>query len=367
MRPATLVTLVLFLTCAGCDLFGDSSEPEPVQGLECSIPPQHIHGDCPSGRDCIPALTEPKTVDADSITYLQADSRVVGFTHEGRAYAVPHNILWWHEIVNFNFESRRLALTYCPLTGSSLLYDRAAVDGAEFGVAGFLYRNNLIMYDRRENRSLWPQMSRGGRCGPEIGTELEQVAAVDVRWSGWKELHPDSRVVSRETGHDRNYRFNPYPDGGSDALDAINPGGGIDLPFPMPEPIDERRPPRERVLGIPDGEGGGIAYPFGLLAEGPARQVVADTLAGEPVLVFWSSDDRTATAFHAGNFEDADAFQVVDGRFTDRATESTWTIEGAAVSGPRAGERLEPIARSYIAFWFAWAAFQPETEIWQPR
>lgn len=135
----------------------------------------------------------------------------------------------------------------------------------------------------------------------------------------------------------------------------------------MPEPIDERRPPRERVLGIPDGEGGGIAYPFGLLAEGPARQVLTDTLAGDPVLVLWSSDDRTATAFHAGNFEDPDAFQVVDGRFTDRATESTWTIEGKAVSGPRAGERLEPIARSYVAFWFAWAAFQPETEIWQPR
>lgn len=116
---------------------------------------------------------------------------MVGFTHNGQAYAVPHNILWWHEIVNFNFEDRRLALTYCPLTGSSLLFDRAAVSGAEFGGGGFLYRNNLIMYDRRENRSLWPQMSRAARCGPATGTDLPQIPAVDMHWSGWKALHPD--------------------------------------------------------------------------------------------------------------------------------------------------------------------------------
>jgi hypothetical protein len=238
---------------------------------------------------------------------------------------------------------------------------------AEFGVAGFLYRNNLVMYDRRNEQSLWPQMSRGARCGSAIGTELTQLPAVDMTWRGWKSLHPDSRIVSRNTGYSRNYRFNPYAEGGSDDGSDLLPGGdGSGLPFPMPEPIDDRRPMRERVVGIPDGEGGGVAYPFGLLNENADLRVVADTVGGDPLVVLWSRKHGTGTAFHTGGPDAPGRFEVVDGAFTDRATGSVWTIEGKAVEGPRAGDVLDPVARSYVAYWFAWAAFQSETEIWRP-
>lgn len=169
--------------------------------------------------------------------------------------------------------------------------------------------------------------------------------------------------MTRETGFNRNYQVNPYNGGESGEDASLLPGGGTHLPFPMPEPLDRRRPIRERVLGVPNGGGGGLAYPFGLLEERGRQLVVTDTVGGDPIFVFWSQDHHTARAFHAGP---KDTFEVAGGRFLDVETRSTWTIEGHAVSGPRAGDRLKPVARAYVAYWFAWAAFQPKTGIWAP-
>ena len=95
---------------------------------------------------------------------------MIGVEVDGEYIAVPHNILWWHEIANF--DELGLAVTYCPLTGSSIAFHRSGVDGAQFGVSGLLYKNNLVMYDRTAvdgEDSLWPQMLAGGFCGPAEG------------------------------------------------------------------------------------------------------------------------------------------------------------------------------------------------------
>ena len=81
---------------------------------------------------------------------MEDSDRVIGIEVGGQYLAIPHNILWWHEIVNFDDLGVLLSVTYCPLTGSSMVFDRSAVvDGDSFGVSGLLFNNNLIMFNRR--------------------------------------------------------------------------------------------------------------------------------------------------------------------------------------------------------------------------
>jgi hypothetical protein len=228
----------------------------------CSIPEDQISLGGP-GKDGIPALTDPvmATVGSPGASYLDPEERVIGIVIEGQAFAVPHRVLWHHEIMNLNVGSTRLAVTYCPLTGSSLAFDRSIIDGAEIGVSGLLFQNNLMMYDRRTEESFWPQMSRGARCGAATGTELQMVPVVEMTWEGWTDLHPDTKVPAQDSGSGQNYASYGYPYGNYETLDNSS------LLFAQPA-IDPRRPPKERVLGIPPrlaGGGEGIAFPFGEL------------------------------------------------------------------------------------------------------
>ena len=323
-------------------------------GFENCLPDNDNLVDGGVPKDGIPALTNPSLVgpEANEASYLADTSRVIGLLGGAAPLAVPHNILWSHEIVNLTWGDRPIAVTYCPLTGSSLAFDRSAVEGAEFGVSGLLLDNNLVMYDRRGDESLWPQMNREATCGTAEGTSLEMVPVVEMRWNRWKSLHPDTKVISSETGHNFSYGPRSYPYGDYEQRDNDR------LLFDR-TPIDDRRPPKERVLGIPSGAGGGLALPFGSLNNGASSRVVEVAVGGRSVVVFWNRSARAAMAFEA-----PDAFAVENGKIVDRETGSVWTVEGRAVEGSRTGEQLTPVRQAYVAFWFAWAVFQPETEIW---
>jgi hypothetical protein len=129
---------------------GDLAGGGATQSNVCSIPQNLIFNGGP-GKDGIPALTNPPMGrhGDPGIEYLDDQDRVVGFFLDGQATAIPLNIFWWHEIVNLTAGDGAVAVTHCPLTGSSIAFDRAAVGGAEFGVSGLLYKNNLVMYSWR--------------------------------------------------------------------------------------------------------------------------------------------------------------------------------------------------------------------------
>ena len=338
---------------------------EPVGGLvrpqrdadgSCSIPEDLIFSGG-VGLDGIPALTDPELVSPDDpgASYVRPWDRVIGVKIDEEYFAVPHNVLWWHEVVNFDLFSTPLAVTYCPLTGSSMVFDRTITGGAEFGVSGLLYQNNLMLYDRNEERSLWPQMLRGARCGPRDGQMLEMVAAIEMRWDKWLELYPDTRVVAIDDGLGRDYQLYPYGD--YESLD--NPR----TLFPQGD-FDDRRPAKERVLAIPYARGGGIAFPFNVLDSGGGHRAAHTSVDGKGVVIFWDHDGRAAAAFHPIVDGRALTFDVVGGRYVDTETTSEWRIDGRATSGPLKGRELEPLPEAYVAFWFAWAAFVPDTELW---
>ncbi|MFB6248966.1 MAG: DUF3179 domain-containing protein [Salinibacter sp.] len=358
-----VVALALAVALAGCDGVSSGSSSGGADGpgdgsfdtSNCTIPTDRIVSGC-DGADCIPSIDGITPGDDRLRTVGEAEglddgNRIIGLVLDGQALAVPHNVLWSHEIVNVdNWGGRRFAVTYCPLTGSSLAFDRSVIDGAEFGVSGLLFDNNLVMYDRRDRQSLWPQMSRRATCGANVGTELSMVPLVEMTWGRWRELHPDTKVVSDGGDFNRSYPYGNYESPNTDPL--------VDMPDDV---LDTRRPLKERVLGIPDGADGGIALPFGELKERGDVGVVTLAAGGTQATVFWNRAAQAARAF-----ETSRSFSVRNGKIVDDETGSAWSVEGRAIEGPLAddGATLDSIDTAYVAFWFAWAAFQPNTVIW---
>ena len=364
MQPRSLsltaagVALVL-LSCSDAPTGPEPTAPVDV-GPNCSINTDLVF-DGGVGVDGIPALTNPPMVRIfDQQTgFLWESDRVISFELGGQMFAVPHRILWWHEIVNLTLGEHRVAVTYCPLTGSSIVFDRSDVAGAEFGVSGLLFQNNLIMYDRTDgDRSLWPQMLLEAGCGDKVGQPLPLVASSEVLWDRWRGLYQDGLVVVRPDGGQSTV-YDRYPYGDYEALDNNN------LFYPQTI-TDRRRPAKERVLGILNDGDGGKAYPFGELgADGSAVTVVNDMVGGKPVLVVWDNAGEAAFALDPVVDGQTLTFEGTGGNVVDTQTGSTWRVDGLAFEGPVEGTRLEPVEGAYIAFWFAWKAFRPSTELWE--
>ncbi|UCC26551.1 MAG: DUF3179 domain-containing protein [Gemmatimonadales bacterium] len=315
-------------------------------------------------KDGIPALTNPAFVTAVSTeaAYLSADDRVMGLWWDGEWVAVPLNILRYHEIVNLDGAKGRIAVTYCPLTGTGIVWDREAIGGAELGVSGLLWRNNLVMYDRSGEESLWRQMTGAAECGEATGTQLQERSVTEMTWEAWRGLHPNTRVVSSETDFVIEYDINLY-------ATYERP----DSPPLFEVTRDPRRQPKERVLGIPT-DAGGTAIPFGVLHSVPLAAIHLEPMidgVSTRVVVFWDREKQAAEAYYAdpdwvgdSTPEGAETtFSVVEGRIVDDVTGSRWRIDGLATEGPAGATQLREVQGSMVAFWFAWAAFNENTGV----
>ena len=363
-RGAALVAV--FLGLAALSACGDE-ETDPFEGRltldeACDID-NDFAGTGGVPRDGIPALSDPEMVPATSSTgldYLEPESRVVGFMVGSQAYAVPHNILWHHEIVNLAVGDQLLAVTYCPLTGSPMVFDRSGVDGAELGVSGLIYFNNLIMFPRGSEIDLIPQMMAGNECLERIDLQLSQWPAVEMRWDAWQERHPNSLVVSENTGRpDFSYTENSYPYGNYEVLDAP-------FLFPMPT-LDSRRPPKERVLGAPPSpDDPGIALPFRALEQLSGEHAVVEIeYEGAPAVALWSDGPRGGMIYRPRTRGGETVTLEADAQgFVDAETGSRWSLSGTALSGELGGRELVPVERAFVAFWGAWSAYYPDTRLW---
>lgn len=315
----------------------------------------------------IPALDSPRFVLADERVpaYLEPDARIIGVTVGFNQYAIPHSVLWSHEITNFRAGGIDLTVTYCPLTGSSLAFDRAAANGEPFAISGLLYQNNLVMIDLRGTSSLWPQMIGQARCGEAKGTTLEQWPVMEMEWAEWLELHPLTWVLDGDQGFNSEgvpwtYESDSYPYGSYETDEEF-------FSSAMPDP-DARRHPKERVLGVPSSSAEpGIAFPFGALTAEPGRfTTVGFTYEGEPAVVLWDEEAQGGMAFRPRTESGTSATVVAtDSGFEDEETGSRWSLDGLATSGPLTGEHLVPLGQTHVAFWGAWSAFHPLTVLWE--
>jgi uncharacterized protein DUF3179 len=265
---------------------------------------------CGGGLDCIPSLpntgppiqpiawTEPDAEDAD---YIAEDDLVLGIFYDGVPRAYPHNILWWHEIVNDQLADRRFTIAFCPLTSSGLAW--SAMDkGYTFGVSSFLFNSNLIMYDH-QTENFWSQLWMGGVKGSEKGTWLEQMPVYEMTWAKWKRLHPDTAVLSDNTGHSRNYLAYPYGDYRTDNEDTFS------STTPDPDPM---YPNKQPVLGLANRETGAAkVYVHSDLKDNLGdRAVIDDTFDNRPIVVLYESDANFATAFYRDTEDGVLSFEV---------------------------------------------------------
>ena len=179
------------------------------------VPTDRIFGGGP-GRDGIPALTNPKFLAAGDADYMRPDDVVVGVKIGGEARAYPLRILVWHENVNDTVGGAPVAVSYCPLCRSALVFDRR-VGGQtrEFGVSGLLWNSNVLLYDRQKDRgdeSLWSQAHMKAVTGPAAREKLtlKLLPAELTSWREWSARNPDTVVMSKQTGHRRDYDVPPY-------------------------------------------------------------------------------------------------------------------------------------------------------------
>jgi hypothetical protein len=307
-RPiAYAVFGILIYLLFGSRVFSDLNNGFDL--TDAAVPADEIHQGGPP-RDGIPAIDSPVFVSAAEAGFLADEDRVLGLVRDGAARAYPIRILDWHEIVNDSFGNEDVVVSYCPLCGTGMAFDaNVAGKSRKFGVSGLLYNSDVLLYDR-ESESLWSQVMRQAVSGPMKGRGLEQLPMAHTTWQDWRTRHPDTLVLSTQTGHSRDYSRSPYGGYGTSAS----------IFFPVKNK-NAKYHPKELVIGI-NIDGSMKAYPFAELSKG--ENLTSDSVNGSELQIEFDAANRTG--------------RVLD----DKGLEIPSTI----------------------AFWFAWYAFYPETDVY---
>jgi len=316
--------LTLFLLAGISDAAEDDSGERPERRWEIDLiadfygitadeqtdfPIADLHQGCPR-QDCIPSIDDPKFITARQVDFLRNDDLVLGvvINNDFRAYSA--RVLQRHEIVNDVIGGEPVAVTYCPLCGSGVAFSRWVNNEiVEFGVSGILHNSDLVLFDRH-SKTLWQQITGVAFAGPLRGQQLVSVPLRMTDWQSWRNMHPDSLVLSLDTGFEKEYDTDHYVDyRGSERLFA---GGKI----------DPRLHPKRVVYGF-EVDGGAIAFDAELLT---GNELFQEEIAGLNLQLTRSPDG--------------------DVQLTDLDSGTRW-----------AAQRM---------FWFAWYSFHTDTTLVTP-
>jgi hypothetical protein len=306
------------------------------------------------GKDGIPSIDAPKFLDASYINFLDDDDLVIGYADNGEFRAFPHQILDWHEIVNDQSETIKLSIIYCPLTGTATAWDRNTSAGlTTFGVSGLLYNTNVIPYDRNTD-SNWSQIYLKAVNGALAGEEAKLFPIIETTWKTWRTMYPDSRVLSRNTGYDRNYDNYPYGNYKTDH-DMIL--------FPVSE-TDDRLNAKDRVLSVIFDETA-KAYPIKVFNNGIS--VIQDN-SFQNIVVVGSQEHNFAVAFKNSTVDGTSLnFTPINNQLPlvmEDDEGSKWDVFGEAREGPRTGEKLAYPAQM-IGYWFSFPSFYEDLKLYE--
>ena len=295
-------------------------------------------------KDGIPALTRPFLISASEADYITEDELVFGISINGDARAYPYRFMDWHEMLNDRIGGVSVSLAYCTLCGSGILYKtdiHADEDPIIFGSSGFLYRSNKLMYDQKTH-SLWNQFNGKPVVGPLVnsGIELEVLPLVTTTWEEWREQHPDTKVMSIETGFTRDYTPGaPY--GAYFFSD--------ELMFPASVKDDSLKN-KDKVFGLRI-SGANKAWPLKLF-EPPT--VINDQIGIISIVLIGDAKSETVRAYRSEDIK----FQLSkNGQLT--ASKQTWQQTENELIGPN-NQKLSRLP-GHIAYWFAWSGYFPET------
>ena len=294
-------------------------------------------------KDGIPALVNAKQIPTAEATYLTDRELIFGVSINGDSRAYPLRILDWHEMFNDVVGGVPVSLAYCTLCGSGILFDTRVPGRREpfvFGSSGLLYRSNKLMYDT-ETESLWNQFTGRPVVGELTGSEIELkiLPVVITSWKDWLAAHPDTTVLSLDTGFDRNYQ----------------PGQPYGAYFASPELMfpavvrDRRLAPKDRIFVLRDGAGE-MAWAISVFGSGA---ILHDRVGSLDVVLIGNGETETVRAYESGGR----TFTAVEGDparlESDRAL---WNVTEDALTGP-GGESLARLP-GHVAYWFAWQSYK---------
>lgn len=345
MKNIILALCVCFFACKS-----SSDTVSQTPDTDWLIPSGEVLDGGP-GKDGIPSVDSPNFSAISNIEFLNDQSLVIGIvSSNGTAKAYPHPILDWHEIVNDEFANKKFALTYCPLTGTGIAWDRN-INGKEttFGVSGKLYNTNLMPYDR-ETDSYWSQIRMDCVNGSLINTTIETHSIIETTWATWKKLYPQSQVMNTETGFSRDYQAYPYGDYRTNHSNII---------FPLSK-LDERLPAKERVLALLSGTTKRV-YSINLFEE---DRVIEDTFDGKEIIVIGSKEENYIVAFEKSEIINLAPISDMHPFIAQDENGSFVSIAGRVLGGPLTGTHLNPI-ESFMGYWMAFGAFYEGIEIYE--
>lgn len=276
-----------------------------------SIPTGEIRFGGPP-RDGIPAIIQGKYVSITEADFMGDEDRLIGLVINNEARAYPIKILDHHELVNDSIGDRNFVVSYCPLCGTGMVFATNIGEGNAliFGVSGLLYNSDVLLYDLN-TESLWSQIMSEAVTGKLKGVKLQQLPALHTSFADWKEKYPESKILSTETGYQRNYEESPY----------ANYEKTRRLYFRVSHRAPGNYHPKEQVMGL---EVNGVfkAYPFVELSK-QGRSFFSDEVGGQKLRIYWNEDAKAA-------YVENEAGRVL---------------------------------ASTVGYWFAWFTFHPETEV----
>lgn len=292
--------------------------------------------------DGIPSLDNPRLIAAQDADYLLAEDLVFGVEINGDVRAYPLRIMGWHEMFNEVIGGVPVALAYCTLCGAGILFE-TQVEGQEvpfvFGSSGFLYRSNKLMFDRQTD-SLWNQFTGEPVSGPLVnsGIKLKIRPVAITSWENWKSKHPGTKVLSLNTGHNRDY-------GAGVVYSAYF--ASPDLMFPAAVAREDQVKRKEYVFGIRD-FAASKAWPLDAFKGG---RVINDAIGGREVVLIGDSRTRTVRAYERSGLSFSKSTQA--GAIIGPGGE--WDVREDYLQGPD-GMRL-PRVPGHVAYWFAWDGY----------
>lgn len=299
-------------------------------------------------QDGIPPLRSPKMVSAAEAAYLKGDNIIFGLEVNGDASAYPKRILAWHEMFVDVVGGVPVAGVYCTLCGSMVLYetDHEGVE-YELGTSGFLYRSNKLMYDRA-TQSLWSTLRGEPVIGPLADRDitLTRGYVVTTTWSEWRKRHPDTQVLSIDTGYDRDY---------SEGAAYRGYFATDQLMFEVPK-LDRRLKNKAEVLALtfPERSQETLAISAAFLNK---NRVYADQVGDLRFVVLTDKSGASRVYETRGSvFERWDTAQTAIDQSGVKWTLHEDRLESAA------GDRLARLP-AHRAFWFGWYSAYPDTRL----
>jgi hypothetical protein len=305
----------------------------------------------------IPPLDHPKHVPGAEASYLDDDNIVFGFYLDGEARAYPKRILAWHELALDRVGERELAIVYCTLCGTVVPFDaRVGGRALTFGTSGLLYRSNKLMFDH-ETASLWSSLTGEAVVGPivELKLKLSALPVVTTTWREWRTRHPDTLVLSLDTGFERDY---------SEGAAYRAYFATDELMFGVSQ-RDGRLPNKAEVFVVrstlpPDAPTAARADtpPFAISTRLLGEQPVFHADVGGTPIVVVTSAGGASRAYASATYR----FASTDGNDTVRDGEGRqWVAEeDFLVASFDSNVRLARVA-GHRAFWFGWYAQHPDT------